>query len=161
VGHPNGAQQIPRFAPPDFLQTLLALADLMRLSLRERRIRNRVRRSVAENPGRDDKKERAIEKERIVVEGRSSCWDGGDAVSIDNRALHLQQQPSLWNIFPNLIWTGLKFSRPSGTPFYQASSHLDLNNSEVQPCSSSKEYFRHLRHAVEPSGSTQAWEEEG
>src|SRR5258708_4802394 len=31
--------QIPRFAPPDFLLILVALANLMRLSLKERRIR--------------------------------------------------------------------------------------------------------------------------
>ena len=77
MGHPDGAQQIPRFAP------------------------------TARRGRRDDNKERAIERERIVVEGRSSCWDGGDAVSIDNRAPHLQQQPSLRSIFQNLIWTGM------------------------------------------------------
>jgi hypothetical protein len=45
------------FAPPDFLLILVALANLMRLSLKERRTRSRVRRSVAGNPGRDDKGE--------------------------------------------------------------------------------------------------------
>ena len=43
------------FAPPDFLLKFVALANLMRLSLRERRTRNRVQRSVAGNPGRNDK----------------------------------------------------------------------------------------------------------
>ena len=47
--------QIPRLAPPDFLLRLVALANSMRLSLGERRTRNRVQRSVAGNPGRDDK----------------------------------------------------------------------------------------------------------
>ena len=42
-------------APPDFLLRLVALANFMRLSVRERRTRNRVQRSVAGNPGRDDK----------------------------------------------------------------------------------------------------------
>jgi hypothetical protein len=36
---------------------LVALANLMRLSLTERRTRNRVQCSVAGNPGRDDKGE--------------------------------------------------------------------------------------------------------
>jgi hypothetical protein len=49
-----------RFAPPDFLLRLVALANFMRLSLRERRTRNRVQRIVAGNPGRDDKKERVV-----------------------------------------------------------------------------------------------------
>jgi hypothetical protein len=48
------------FAPPDFLLRLVALANFMRLSLRERRTRNHVQRSVAGNPGRDDKKERVV-----------------------------------------------------------------------------------------------------
>jgi hypothetical protein len=43
------------YAPPDFLWNLLALAYLMRLSLRERRTRDLVQRCVAGNPGRDDK----------------------------------------------------------------------------------------------------------
>ncbi|MGB8535373.1 MAG: hypothetical protein WCD57_03090, partial [Acidobacteriaceae bacterium] len=44
------------YAPPDFLLMLVALANLMRLSLKERRTRSRVQRSVAGNPGtlRDD-----------------------------------------------------------------------------------------------------------
>jgi hypothetical protein len=45
------------FAPPDFLWNLVALTDLMRLSLRERRTRDLVQCSVAGNPGRDDKEE--------------------------------------------------------------------------------------------------------
>ena len=45
------------FATPDFLWTLVALADLMRLSLRERRTRGFVQCCVAGNPGRDDKGE--------------------------------------------------------------------------------------------------------
>ncbi len=81
------------FAPPDFLLRLVALANFMRLSLRERRTRNRVQRSVAGNPGRDDKKERVVCKERAVAEPR-----------------HLS----------NLIWTGLKFSRPRSTSSGQA-----------------------------------------
>jgi hypothetical protein len=36
------------FAPPDFLLRSVALANFMRLSLRERRTRNRVQRSVQE-----------------------------------------------------------------------------------------------------------------
>jgi hypothetical protein len=43
------------FAPPDFLWKLVALTDLMRLSLRERRTRNLVQCHAAGNPGRDDK----------------------------------------------------------------------------------------------------------
>jgi len=40
--------QILGFAPPDFLLRMVALANFMRLSLRERRTRNRVQRSVQE-----------------------------------------------------------------------------------------------------------------
>ena len=40
-----------RYATPDFLWTLVALADLMRLSLRERRTRGFVQSCVAGNPG--------------------------------------------------------------------------------------------------------------
>ena len=62
--------QIPRLAPPHFLLRLVALANSMRLSLRERRTRNRVQRSVAGNPGRDDKKERAtVLKEWLLNRG--------------------------------------------------------------------------------------------
>ena len=71
--------QIPRFAPPDFLLRLVALANFMRLSLRERRTRNHVQRSVAGNPGRDDKKERVVCKERAVAEPRhlsNLIWTG-------------------------------------------------------------------------------------
>jgi hypothetical protein len=57
------------YAPPDFLLRLVALANFMRLSLRERRTRYRVQRSVAGNPGRDDKKERVVERERTVAKG--------------------------------------------------------------------------------------------
>src|SRR5882757_2557138 len=66
------------FAPPDFLLILVALANLMRLSLKERRTRNRVRRNVAGNPGRDDKKERVVVRrgplptDRTVVEAGDS-----------------------------------------------------------------------------------------
>src|SRR6202043_522306 len=62
-----------RSASPDFLLRLVALANFMRLSLRERRTRERVQRSAAGNPGRDDKKERAagkrgpLPKDRTVV----------------------------------------------------------------------------------------------
>src|ERR1700723_408797 len=45
------------FAPPDFLWELWALSHFMRLSLTERRTRGVVQRSVAGNPGRDDKGE--------------------------------------------------------------------------------------------------------
>jgi hypothetical protein len=55
------------FAPPDFLLRLVALANFMRLSLRERRTRNRVQRSVAGNPGRDDKKERVVARKRRLL----------------------------------------------------------------------------------------------
>jgi hypothetical protein len=41
----------------------------MRLSLRERRTRNRVQRSVAGNPGRDDKKERVVERKGRLLNG--------------------------------------------------------------------------------------------
>jgi len=58
------------FAPPDFLLSLVVLATFMRLSLRERRTRNRVRRSLAGNPGRDDKKERVVAREgRLLNRG--------------------------------------------------------------------------------------------
>jgi hypothetical protein len=58
------------FAPPDFLLRLVALANFMRLSLRERRTRYRVQRSVAGNPGRDDKKERVVpRKGRLLSRG--------------------------------------------------------------------------------------------
>ena len=58
------------FAPPDFLLRLVVLATFMRLSLRERRTRNRVRRSLAGNPGRDDKKERVVAREgRLLNRG--------------------------------------------------------------------------------------------
>ena len=40
---------------PNFLWNLVALMDLMRLSLREWRTRNLDHRCVAGNPGRDDK----------------------------------------------------------------------------------------------------------
>ena len=43
------------FAPPDFLWSFVALRDIMRLSLRERRTRGFVQCCVAGNPGRDDK----------------------------------------------------------------------------------------------------------
>jgi hypothetical protein len=44
----------------------------MRLSLRERRTRNRVQRSVAGNPGRDDKKERVtVHKVWLLIRGVS------------------------------------------------------------------------------------------
>jgi hypothetical protein len=55
------------FAPPDFLLRLVALANFMRLSSRERRTRNRVQRSVAGNPGRDDKKERAVARKEWLL----------------------------------------------------------------------------------------------
>jgi hypothetical protein len=45
------------FASPDFLWNLMALTNLMRLSFRERRTRDRVQSNVAGNPGRDDKGE--------------------------------------------------------------------------------------------------------
>jgi hypothetical protein len=46
----------------------VALANFMRLSSRERRTRNRVQRSVAGNPGRDD-------KERVAVPQRVETAD--------------------------------------------------------------------------------------
>jgi hypothetical protein len=60
-------------APPDFLLRLVALANCMRLSLRERRTRNRVQRSVAGNPGRDDKKERTVAKKGRLLDERAQC----------------------------------------------------------------------------------------
>jgi hypothetical protein len=49
---------------------LVALANFMRLSLRERRSRHRVQRSVAGNPGRDDKKESVVERKgRLLNRG--------------------------------------------------------------------------------------------
>jgi hypothetical protein len=77
------------FAPPDFLLRLVALANFMRLSLRERRTRYRVQRSVAGNPGRDDKKESVVERKGRLL----------------NRGIF------------ETNWTGLKFSRPCGTEF--------------------------------------------
>ena len=56
-------------APPDFLLRLVALANFMRLSLRERRTRNRVQRSVAGNPGRDDKERAAVHKGQLLNPG--------------------------------------------------------------------------------------------
>jgi hypothetical protein len=48
----------------------MALTDLMRLSIRERRTRDRVQSNVAGNPGRDDKKERAtVHKEWLLDRG--------------------------------------------------------------------------------------------
>ena len=47
-------------ATPDFLSNLVALTELMRLSLGERRTRDLIQCSVAGNPGRDDKKERDV-----------------------------------------------------------------------------------------------------
>ena len=43
----------------------------MRLSLRERRTRERVQRSAAGNPGRDDKKERVSEKRGPLPKDRT------------------------------------------------------------------------------------------
>jgi hypothetical protein len=45
------------------------LANFMRLSLRERRTRNRVQRSVAGNPGRDDKETGAVHEEWLLNRG--------------------------------------------------------------------------------------------
>jgi hypothetical protein len=53
--HRNGNRRSLRSATPDFLWSLMALADLMRLSLRERRTCEFVWCRVAGNPGRDDK----------------------------------------------------------------------------------------------------------
>src|SRR6202011_2842525 len=58
----------PSLRSPGFLLRWVALANFMRLPLRERRTRNRVQRSVAGNPGRDDKKEGGRCKERAVAE---------------------------------------------------------------------------------------------
>ncbi len=60
---PEGRTADPSLRSPGFLLRLVALANFMRLSLRERRTRNHVQRSVAGNPGRDDKKERVSERE--------------------------------------------------------------------------------------------------
>ena len=69
-GEVRGTADPLGFAPPDFLLRLVALANFMRLSLRERRTRNRVQRSVAGNPGRDDKKERVVaRKGRLLNRG--------------------------------------------------------------------------------------------
>ncbi len=56
------------FAPPDFLWNSVALADLMRPSLREGRTRHLVQCYVAGNPGRDDKG-----KSRVSSRGRSTA----------------------------------------------------------------------------------------
>jgi hypothetical protein len=58
----------------------VALANFMRLSLRERRTRNRVQRSVAGNPGRDDNKERVVaRKEWLLTEASfKTDLDGSD-----------------------------------------------------------------------------------
>ncbi|MGB8538116.1 MAG: hypothetical protein WCD57_16965, partial [Acidobacteriaceae bacterium] len=55
------------------LLMLVALANLMRLSLKERRTRSRVQRSVAGNPGRDDRKGMVVVKERAVAKGQGGC----------------------------------------------------------------------------------------
>jgi hypothetical protein len=55
------------FAPPDFLWELVALSHFMRLSLAERRTHGLVQRSVAGNPGRDDKGDGGGSMESI-------CW---------------------------------------------------------------------------------------
>src|ERR1700677_4380771 len=52
------------YAPPDFLWSSVALADFMRLSLRERRTRGFVQCCVAGNPGRDDKREGSASSRR-------------------------------------------------------------------------------------------------
>jgi hypothetical protein len=81
------------FAPPDFLLRLVALMNFMRLSLRERRTRKRVQRSVAGNPGRDDKKERAVEREgplpwdRAAVAAAGTPFPSTTALSIDSTFL--------------------------------------------------------------------------
>src|ERR1700738_5400963 len=59
------------FAPPDFLLRWVALANFMRLPLRERRTRNRVQRSVAGNPGRDDKKEGVVARKGRLLNSTS------------------------------------------------------------------------------------------
>ena len=89
--------QIPRFAPPDFLLRLVALANFMRLSLRERRTRNRVQRSVAGNPGRDDKKERVVARKgrllnRDIFSNRT--WTTLAELSLEMEFSHPLQTPS-------------------------------------------------------------------
>jgi hypothetical protein len=56
--------------PRNFLRNLLALTDLMRLSLREKRTRDLVQCGVAGNPGRDDKGKGDDSME-------SGCWTDG------------------------------------------------------------------------------------
>src|SRR5258707_12187394 len=76
--------------PPDFLLRLVALANFMRLSLKERRTRNRVRRSVAGNPGRDDKKERVVVRRGPLPRDRAVVRAGNPlatALSFSNRSL--------------------------------------------------------------------------
>jgi hypothetical protein len=51
VREPKENSRSLHFATPDFLWTLVALADVMRLSLRERRTRGFVQSCVAGNPG--------------------------------------------------------------------------------------------------------------
>jgi hypothetical protein len=65
-----------RFAPPDFLWNLVALMDLMRLSLRERRTRDLVRCCVTGNPGRDDNKERAVARKGRLLNRGSVLSEG-------------------------------------------------------------------------------------
>ncbi len=62
--------QIPRLRSPDFLWELVALSHFMRLSLTERRTRGLLQRSVAGNPGRDDKGEGGALREGWLVAGR-------------------------------------------------------------------------------------------
>ena len=55
---------------PGFPVEVGGVGELHALSLRERRTRNRVRRSVAGNPGRDDKNERVVaRKGRLLNRG--------------------------------------------------------------------------------------------
>jgi hypothetical protein len=68
----------------------MALTNLMRLSSQERRIRSRVRRSMAGNPGRDDK------KERVVVRRGRLLKDG----AVIGAAHQLATAPSLAKLSP-------------------------------------------------------------
>ena len=68
-------------APPDFLWSLVALRDIMRLSLRERRTRGFVQCCVAGNPGRDDKGK----ADRSI---KSGCWTEAFFITLGGPKAH-------------------------------------------------------------------------
>jgi hypothetical protein len=65
----SAALQIPRLRSPGFPVEIGGVGELHAPFLTERRTRNRVQRSVAGNPGRDDKKERAVARRGLLLKG--------------------------------------------------------------------------------------------